>query len=159
LSQIYYAAVADPEWFAAIYTCYDTDALPADEIASMKAEMTEMEFRQEMLCDFTASNANTLISIEDAMTASKRRLEPRLYEFAPKILGVDVAWEGGDRCVILPRQRLQRYEPIVVPALPEKSFVMQAANKIVEWKPDMTFVHTTGGYGAEVVSRLTDARH
>lgn len=157
-SEIYYAALADPEWFTAVFTCYDTDALPADEIESIRTDpaMTEMQFRQEMLCDFTASSANTLISIEQAMEATKRKLEPRLYSFAPKILGVDVAWEGGDRCAMFPRQGLMGFPPIVIPGLPEKTFVTTVATKIEEFQPDMTFVDTTGGYGGEVVSRLHD---
>jgi hypothetical protein len=158
LSEIYYAALSDPEWFAAVFTCYDTDALAPEEIESIKNDptSTEMQFRQEMLCDFTASSANTLISIEQAMDATHRKLEPRLYTFAPKILGVDVAWEGGDRCAIFPRQGLMGFPPTIVPGLPEKTFVTTVANAIEEHRAAMTFVDTTGGYGGEVVSRLKD---
>jgi len=159
LSQIFYKALADPDWFAKIFTCYDTDALSPDEVERMRLEMTDMEFRQEMLCDFTASSANTLISIETAMAATRRTLEERLYAFAPKILGVDVAWEGGDRNVIFPRQGLQAFKPKVIPGLPEKTFAGIVAEKILEWEPAMTFVDTTGGYGGEVVSRLKDMGH
>lgn len=160
-SEIYYAALADPEWFADVLTCYDTDALPAEEIESIRTDpaMTETQFRQEMLCDFTASSANTLISIEEAMAATKRNLEPRLYEFAPKILGVDVAWTGGDRCAIFPRQGLMGFPPIVIPGIPEKTFATTVATKMESFQPQMVFVDTTGGYGGEVVSRLKDLGH
>nr|MDD5199277.1 terminase family protein [Terrimicrobiaceae bacterium] len=159
-SEIYYRAIADPlHWFVARYTCYDTDALPADEIASIKADQTALEFRQEMLCDFTASGTNTLISIDVAMAAAARTIEPRLYEYAPKILGVDVAWEGGDRCAIFKRQGLKTWPPVVIPGLPEKTFAIKVAEVINEFHPAQTFVDTTGGYGGEVVSRLKDGHH
>jgi len=161
-SEIYYKAIANPlEWCAKLFTCYDTDALPAEEIASIKLELAdrELEFRQEMLCDFTASGTNTLIKIDDALACQKRRLDPRVYSFAPVILGVDVAWEGGDRCVIFARQGLHTWDPIVIPGLPEKTFVTTVAEAIDEFKPAMVFVDTTGGYGGEVVSRLHDLGH
>jgi hypothetical protein len=159
-SQIYFKAIADPlNWCAQLFTCFDTDALPPEEIESMKADQTELEFRQEMLCDFTASGSNTLIKIDDAMAATKRKIEPRLYSFAPVIMGVDVAWEGGDRCVIIVRQGLQVLDHLVIPGLPEKTFAIKVAEKIEQWNPAAVFVDTTGGYGGEVVSRLKDLGH
>jgi hypothetical protein len=159
LSQLYYSALADPSWYVALFTCYDTKALPDAEIESMRTDpnMSETQFRQEMLCDFTAQSVNTLISIEQALAAAQRKLEDRLYDFAPRILGVDVAWQGGDRCAMFPRQGLQAFKPTVIPGLPEKTFWGVVARKIQEWQPHMTFVDVTGGYGGEVVSRLHDA--
>jgi Terminase large subunit, T4likevirus-type, N-terminal len=161
LSQLYYSALADPSWYTALFTCYDTDALPAAEIESMRTDpnMSETQFRQEMLCDFTAQSVNTLISIEHALAATKRILEARLYDFAPRILGVDVAWQGGDRCALFRRQGLQSWKPTVIPGLPEKTFWGIVAREIQVWRPHMTFVDVTGGYGGEVVSRLHDAGH
>jgi Terminase large subunit, T4likevirus-type, N-terminal len=158
-SQVYYKALADPEWFARVFTCYDTDALAPEEIAAMRREMSELEFRQEMLCDFTASAANTLISIEDAQAATQRVLDDKLYHYAPKILGVDVAWQGGDRSVMIGRQGLQAFAPTVKQGIPEKTFASLIAQKIEDFEPAMVFVDNTGGYGGEVVSRLRDLGH
>jgi hypothetical protein len=46
-----------------------------------------------------------------------------------------------------------------VQGLPEKTFAARVASAIVNWRPDMTWVDTTGGYGGEVVSRLRDGGH
>lgn len=158
-SQLYYKAVDDPEWFAKLFNYTQTQALPVEEVQQLERESTPAQFRQEMLCDFTASSDNTLIPIDLVIEATKRDVQPRLYEFAPKILGIDVAWEGGDRSVMFPRQGLKAFPPISIPGIPEKAFAARIAVKIEEWRPDAVFVDTTGGYGGEVVSRLKDMRY
>jgi hypothetical protein len=112
-----------------------------------------------MLCDFAAVSDNVLIPLDAAVAASRRVLQPAHYEYAPRILGVDVAWSGGDRSVIMPRQGLRAFRPVIERGLPEKSFAGQVAAAIIRWQPDAVFVDTTGGYGGEVVSRLRDAGH
>lgn len=158
-STLYYKALSDPAWFAALYDCYQTEALSPAAIAQIQRESTEAQFRQEMLCDFGATSENVLIPLDLARAASQRKLRPAQYEFAPKVLGVDIAWQGGDRSCIVARQGLQMFPPRVVRGAPEKTFAVTVANAIVKWQPDMTFVDSTGGYGGEVVSRLQDAGH
>jgi phage terminase large subunit-like protein len=156
-SELYYQAIADHSWFHKKLTCYDTDVYSPEQLEVIKTQMGERAFRQEMLCDFMASTDNTLISLDTAMGASKRYIEERQRSFAPVILGVDVAHEGGDRCVIFPRQGLQAFEYEALPGLPEKTFWSKVATAIQKHKADACFVDTTGGYGGEVVSRLNDA--
>jgi hypothetical protein len=112
-----------------------------------------------MLCDFAAVSDNVLIPLEAAMAASTRTLRPSEYNFAPKILGVDVAWQGGDRSCLFPRQGFAAFLPIVKRGLPEKTFAATVASAIQHWQPQAVFVDTTGGYGGEVVSRLQDKGH
>lgn len=160
LSDLYYKALDLPKvWFAARYNCYETDALDDEKIAAAQAELTDAQFRQEYLCDFSASSDNTLIPLELAIAASKRNLRHEQFDFAPRILGVDVAWDGGDRSVIAPRQGLCAFRPRVEKGLPEKRFSSLVASAILYWKPAAVFVDTTGGYGGEVVSRLRDLGH
>ena len=158
-STLYYRALNDPTWFAARYDCHQTGALSPDAIAQIQRESTDAQFRQEMLGDFAAVSDNVLIPLDAAVAASRRTLRPSQYEFAPKILGVDVAWQGGDRSVIMPRRGLAAFRPVIERGLPEKSFAARVAAAIVRWQPDATFVDCTGGYGGEVVSRLRDAGH
>jgi phage terminase large subunit-like protein len=158
-STLYYKALDDPTWFAARYDSHQTGALSPDAIAQVQRESTDAQFRQEMLCDFAAVNDNNLIPLDAAMAASRRRLEPSAYGYAPRVMGVDVAWSGGDRSVIAPRQGLMMSRPVIERGLPEKSFAGRVAGAIVRWQPDAVFVDTTGGYGGEVVSRLRDAGH
>lgn len=155
-SELFFAAEA-AGWCAKKFTVYDTDVFTPQEIDEFKKSMTERQFRQEMLCDFQAANDDALIPIDAAIAAEQRVILEQQISFAPKILGVDVAWNGGDRCVIFPRQGLCSFKPTVIPGLAEKSFSARVANVIERWGADMTFVDNTGGYGGEVVSRLKDA--
>lgn len=155
-STLYFKALTDPAWFAALYDCFQTRALSAEAIAQIRRESTDAQFRQEMECDFGATSDNVLISLDVARAASQRKLRPAQYEFAPKILGVDVAWQGGDRSCIVARQGLQMWRPVVLQGIPEKTFAARIAGVIERWRPDATFCDTTGGYGGEVVSRLSD---
>lgn len=159
LSTLYYKALEDIVWFAARYNCFETQALTPDAIAQIQAESTDAQFRQEMLCDFAAVSDNVLIPLDAAIEASKRKLRVNQFDFAPKILGVDVAWDGGDRSVIIPRQGLASFRPRIERGLPEKAFSARVAAAITTWKPHAVFVDTTGGYGGEVVSRLRDLGH
>jgi phage terminase large subunit-like protein len=156
-SELYHQAIADPSWFQKKLTCYDTDVYTPEQIEELRSKMGERAFRQEMLCDFMASTDNTLISLDTAIAASTRFIEERFRSFAPIILGVDVAHEGGDRCVIFPRQGLQAFQYEATPGLPEKQYWNVVATAIKKWKADACWVDTTGGYGTEVVSRLQDA--
>jgi len=157
-SELYYAAASKPDWYARLITVNDTGIYTPEELLAMQGPggMTPREYRQEMLCDFMASTDNTLISLDTANAAAQRRIELRHYEFAPMVLGVDVAWEGGDRCSIFPRKGLQAFAPEVYAGLPEKTFAGKVAQAIQRHKAEMTFVDCTGGYGGEVVSRLTE---
>lgn len=156
LSELYYAGLTNPEWYVKLYTVYDTGVFTPAQIEEFKRTMTAQQFAQEMMCDFQASSANVLISIADAREAEGRFLRIDQYNFAPKVLGVDVAWQGGDRSVIFPRQGLCAFEPRIETGLPEKTFAGLVGMCIDKWKADATFVDTTGGYGGEVVSRLRD---
>jgi len=155
-NDLYLRALVNPEWYHSLQTVYETGIYDEKDIATFKSEMTENQFKQEYLCDFEASNDNALITISMVNEAEKRVVPPDQYTFAPKILGVDVAWSGGDSCVVMKRQGLMSYEPLIVSGLPEKLFAAKVATVIQEWKPDGVFVDNTGGYGGETVSRLRD---
>lgn len=159
-SELFYAARGKPgQWYAKLITVNDTKLFTEAELAAMQGPggMSPREYRQEMLCDFLSSSDNNLISMDVAMAATNRFIEERHRSFAPIIIGVDVAHEGGDRCVIFPRQGLQAFEYTSIPGLPEKTFWTSVAAAITRHKADACFVDTTGGYGGEVVSRLQDA--
>lgn len=157
-SELYYAAAKKPDWFAASFNCHQTDAFTPAQLESERADLNnETIWRQEWLCDFAASSDNTLITIDTVLAAAGRNLlHHRHYEYAPKILGVDVAWQGGDRSAMYPRQGLQAFRPKVYHGLPEKALAIEIAKSIDKWKPDAVFVDNTGGYGGEVVSRLRE---
>lgn len=152
-SELYYKHLHDPEWSVMKLDCYSTDALAPEEIERLKGEMSEAEFRQEMLCDFSASTMDTLISLDLVETACKRFYHRDQYEFAPRILGVDVAFaEDGDRSVVFPRQGLVALPPDAERGIDN----MQLADKIMRrwdaWKASACFIDA--GRGEGVYSRL-----
>ena len=100
--EIYMSALRDPEWFAAVYRVDETGVLPQDEIAALRKQMTDSQFRQEYLCDFDVSSHDILIPIQLLQEAVGRNVS---YRSAPKIMGVDVGMSmGGDPCAIVVRQ-------------------------------------------------------
>lgn len=153
-SDLYDQAQRDDDWFAALYDVYQTSALPESEIDLARRSMPENAFRQEYLCDFAAANENTLISLAVAMEARGKHLIASAYEHAPKVLGVDVARQGGDKSVIIRRQGLATWKPVTLDQLDSMAVASRVAREIQDWQPDAVFVDGTGGYGAGVIDRL-----
>lgn len=114
-----------PDWSNARYTCYQTDALTPEQIAVMKRDLSPEAFKREMLCDFGASAADQLISLDEVMTASQRRVEgAQLSRYEP-VIGVDVARYGDDSSVIVVRrglvvESLQTYKNLDIVSLAEQ---------------------------------------
>ncbi len=159
LSEVYFSARGNPDWFSAIYTVDQTDALPADEIAALKREMTVTAFARELLCDFSASVDNVLMSVHQVDAATRRNPDAALYSMAPKILGVDVARQGDDRSVIFKRQGIASFTPEVFRGMDAMQVAAQVAATMSEWQPDAVFIDGSGGYGAGVIDRLRQLRH
>ena len=162
-SEMYFGAVTGtkPGWCHVLKTVYEIGVFSDREIADIRAEMlassgSDSKFQREFMCSFDASEDNKLIRIEDVNKAFERVLLPGSYEYAPKILGVDVAWGGGDRSVVTTRQGYMCFKPRVYQGLPEKNLALSIASIYESWKPDACFVDTTGGYGGEVLSRLQE---
>lgn len=151
-SEIYYAAQNLPDWRASLYTVYDTDSLDADEVARLKRDMPETAFMREYMCDFSAAGDDQLISLSDADEASKRKYKPAEFDDLPRILGVDPARFGDDRSVIVKRQGLQMFDPIVLRGLDNMTLAGRVAAVIDEWDPDAVFVDA--GAGSGVIDRL-----
>lgn len=152
LSELYFAAKKDGSWFVANYDCYATNALPAEEIESMRKSMTENQFRQEMLNDFSAAVENQLIPFDVVAAAAGKTFSPNEYEFAPRVLGVDVARYGGDRSVIFPRQGLAALKPLVFNEISNMDLAGRVAEYIDHWQPDAVFIDA--GRGEGVIDRL-----
>ena len=158
-SQLFFAAAADTlgEWWAARYTCHETDALPAERIESMRRGMSEQVFAREMLCDFAAAGDAQLISLADIEVAAARVLQRADYEFAPKVIGVDPARFGDDRSVILMRQGLAAHAPLVFRGMDNMALVGRVAQEIEAQRPASVFVDS--GAGAGVIDRLRQLGH
>lgn len=156
-SEIYYRADALPDWHAARYTVYDTQAIDPDEVERLKRDMSETAFAREFLCDFAAAGDDQLISLNDAEMAARREYVARDIAEAPRILGVDPARFGDDRSVVMKRQGLVAFKPDIYRGIDNMDLAARVAFHIQEWKPDAVFIDS--GAGAGVIDRLRQLKH
>lgn len=134
-----------PEWSSRVYTCYQTDALTPKEIENYKLEVDDNTFRREMLCDFSASGDDQLLSITAVSEAMKRDVDPRMVSMAiPLVMGVDVARYGSDRSVIVFRrgQVAEKPEFVMDCSIPELANFVNYHYNIR--RPSAVFVDGTG---------------
>ena len=150
---IYLKALKDKRYFVCRYRVDETKVLTDQQIEDLKAEMTDIEIRQELLCDFTASASNVVIPIDIVTESANRKLTPGAVEGASVIIAVDVARYGDDDTVLQvrkglatePQKRVHGQNTMEVAA-----FVAAAINK---YKPDAVFIDG-GAMGAGVIDRL-----
>lgn len=147
------------EWQARLYSIDDTvnfpDApIPKAEVESMKEEMTDIEFRQEMLCDFTVSAYDVVIPLDViSNSANKLLTEKDVLKDEPVIMGIDIARFGDDRTTIWKRSGLFVDKPKVYKGLDTMQVVDMIIIAMREWKPDAVFIDG-GNMGAGVIDRL-----
>ena len=151
-SELYDKALAlskkeDTEWAVMLYSVDQTGVINEKELASLREEMSENEFRQEFLCDFNAANDNSLISVDLVREATGRHYRETEYKAAPLIFGVDVARFGNDSTVIFKRQGLVAFEPIIIKKFDSVQVADIVAMHIDKDKPDAVFVDSGQGQG------------
>lgn len=156
--EMYRHAEKSADWYACLYRADETDVIPAEELADMKAQMTDMEIRQELLCDFTASASDVVIPIDLVSAAAERELTEKDVEGQPVILGVDVARFGDDRTVLCVRQGLWTRDVRTFTGLS----TMEVANRVIDCinqhRPQAVFIDA-GAMGAGVIDRLRQLQY
>lgn len=150
--ETYQKAVNNPEWFTCVYRVDETNVLPEAEVESMKRDMTDIEIRQELYCDFTASSGNVVIPIDVVTEAAHRKIIGSDVRYEPIVMGVDVARYGGDRSVIFWRQGRLLNEPVICIGLDNMEVAARAASVIAKIKPCTVFIDA--GQGTGVIDRL-----
>lgn len=151
---IYTKAVAEPErYYSDVFTVRGTDALDPEEIELQKSIQSENKFRQEYLCDFTASVEDAIIPIDLVELAYGKVIEAHAYKSQPIIFGVDVARFGDDKSVIYVRQGLATLEVKKYSGIDLFQFSETVMHKIKEYDPDAVFIDVVG-VGAGVVDML-----
>ena len=151
--EMYQHAEKSAGWYSCIYRADETGVLPAEELADMKAQMTEMEIRQELLCDFTASASDVVIPIDLVTEAAGRLLKDEDVQGQPVILGVDVARFGDDRTVICVRQGLLLREIRTFTGLSTMDTASAVVSCYTGVSPAAVFIDA-GAMGAGVIDRL-----
>ena len=156
LSKLYFKAKngsLGKNWLARIYTADETGVFTAEEIAEKKQNMPDAKFRCEFMCDFSAAAENQLISLEAVMASQKRAPPKEAFEWAPKIMGVDVAFSpAGDRSVITCRQGSLVYQPEIYRGIDNMQLVDKVSLRHRVFEPDALFVDK--GRGEGVIARL-----
>lgn len=142
----------NPDWVAMLYSVDQTGAIASAELDALRSEMSDNEFRQEFMCDFTAAADNALIPIDLVRSAVTRHYAEHEYKHAPLIFGVDVARFGSDATVIFKRQGLVAFDPIVMRKLDSMAVADTVARHAAKDKPDAIFVDA--GRGEGVIDRL-----
>lgn len=103
---------------------------------------------------FPPSSMNALIGPEEVKEAMKRYYRPQEYSAHAKVLGVDVAREGGDSSVIFPRQGLQAFDPLQFRNIDGTQGANEVIRKWTDWNVDACFVDNTGGFGASWLDNM-----
>ena len=142
----------DQNWWCGVYRADETGVIPPDELLLIQKSISESQFNQEFLCSFNASDDNILITIDLVSKAAAREMRPEDILSETKILGIDVARMGGDKCVILRRQGQQVFEPKVYQKIDNMEFAARVALEIQDFNPDAVFID--GGRGEGVIDRL-----
>jgi len=156
-SKLYFEAEGKQDWARDRFTVYDTDALPEREVAAQRESMSALAFAREYLCDFSAAGDDQVISLAEVEEAARRAFKPGEMDYAPVILGVDVARFGDDRSVIQRRQGLQAFDPIILHGIDNMALAGRVAVEIARWKPEAVFVDS--GNGSGVIDRLRQLGH
>lgn len=153
-SRLYLEAQGKEDWYADSFDFNRTKSLSEAELATMRDNMSDQQWRQEMLCDFAASSDDVLIPLSLVDGALGKHLRTDQFGFAAKVIGVDVARQGADRTVIQPRQGLAAFEPIIMRQADSQQVADKVAEFTLQFNADACFVDGSGGYGAGVIDRL-----
>lgn len=146
-------ALQEPQlWWRGVYRADETGVINPAELARIQAQTPVHIFRQEYLCDFTASADNVLIPIDLVSAACKRSYSSAQTAGAARIIGVDPARFGSDRSVIFKRQGLQSFAPRVFRRADNMTLAAHVAREIESFRPDAVFIDA--GCGGGVIDRV-----
>jgi hypothetical protein len=107
-----------------------------------------------ILGEFPDDAINQLLSLSEVEEAQRRAPKPGDYDWAPMLLGIDVAREGLDATVFARRQGQMVFPFHEMHILDTQQIAAQAALQIEQYGVKATFVDNTGGYGGGVIDHL-----
>lgn len=150
--ELYEHALVNDRWYAGIFRADETGVLPASELTALREEMSDNQYRQELLCDFSATVDNALMVLDDVLAAEKRCYKQADINHAPIVMGLDVARFGGDESVLTRRQGLVCFEQKIFKKKDNMTLAALVASELEKYKPDAFFVDA--GRGEGVIDRL-----
>lgn len=110
-----------------------------------------------ILAKFPSQGVNHLISADEVRACIGRHLHPNAYEWAPRILGGDVADFGDDRTVLFPRQGPVYFSPLILRKMDPVQIAGHWMEKANTWNADSIQVDATGGYGTGPIAIMRDS--
>lgn len=151
------AAKKKSDWYVETYPVTQTGIFTEDEIDDFKKVMSDVEFAQEYMCDFSQAAENDLFSVELLDKAFDRKLkEEDIPADEPIIGGGDIARYGDDSTVLFRRKGFMAMDNV----LKWKNLnTMEVADKFINAlegprdKIDMLFCDV-GNMGAGVIDRV-----
>jgi hypothetical protein len=153
--ELYQRSLTTPGWFGGTWRADQTGSIPPEELAAVRDELSAEQYRQEFLCDFSASSDDILIPIDLADAAARRQLTGRDIAGAEKIIGVDVSRFGGDRSVICRRQGLFCHPMLTYSGLDTQALVARVIDAMRGFGPDATCIDI--GYNPGVYDGVKSA--
>lgn len=100
---------------------------------------------------FPSTGFNSLVGLDDVEKAMQRHYRIDDYDFAAKIIGVDVAREGNDRSSFCPRQGLVAFKPRIFRNVRSHILAGSLAQSEDKWQADGVIIDGTGGWGSGVI--------
>lgn len=144
--------VRDPSWSSIMFRADETDLIDPAELEASRAIMSDAQYRQEWLCDFSAAADNALITIDAVSRAAARKVIEADLRGMPRVLGVDVARFGDDRSVIVKRQGFAMLAPQVIRDADNMTLAGLVAQEATAWGASAIFIDA--GRGEGVIDRL-----
>ena len=149
-------AKRNDSWFYQYLTRDDTGVPTVEAIAEERsAGMKESLIEQEFYCSWTASTESAFIPLDIVAPTVKEgaELQPKDYNYEPRILGCDVAYSAkGDKATIAYRQGRKVHFLRWYRGMDNMAFAAEIARFIKLVKPHAVFIDA--GRGEGVISRL-----
>jgi phage terminase large subunit len=125
-------------------------------------EMIQMWGRDSNYCrinifaEWPTASQNSLIGPEEIEAAYKRNYVADDFEWAPKILGCDIAGMGDDSTVIFPRQGCVAFKPVQLRQVSGYEIASRIAGIVGAWggRDVRIVLDGTGGYAGAVAEAL-----
>lgn len=155
---IWLEAQGDDKWYSDMFKVSETKLISQDDLDAALKTMGENQFLQEYECDWTANNADVVMSFAEVSDAMARTYNYDVFRHRPIVLGVDPARFGDDRTALVARQGLAVLKVDTWKNLDLMSTAEIVVGYIRQYKPEGVFVDAVG-VGAGVVDRLRQLGH
>ena len=141
-----------------MYRADETGLIDEQELDSSLASMSNAQYRQEWLCDFSAASDNVLITIDVVSAATRKSYHPSKRSRAPR---KPSALISRALAMIAASSKSARgsyaFDPIVMRVLDNMEVVGRLVAQINEFEPEAVFIDA--GRGEGVIDRVRQLGH